>query len=77
MRRGEREQQRKALTSMVRSYIAQQRASGNAGLVLLDLEKEFDYANLPEGRRRQVNSVGAACAWQRSRVAPLCGCNAV
>lgn len=52
--RGEREQQRKALTSMVRRYIRDQRWAGNKSLFLLDLEEPFGYHQLPEQRRQQL-----------------------
>lgn len=51
---GEREDQRKALTTSVRQYIRQQRTAGNKGLFLLDLEKPFDYWSLSPERRTQV-----------------------
>lgn len=54
LRRGEREDQRKALTNMIRQYIKDKQASGFEGLYLLDLESTFDYYNLSPERRAQI-----------------------
>lgn len=48
------ESQRRELAAKVRAYIAQQRGAGNRGLVLVDMERDFDYFRLPEDRRRQL-----------------------
>lgn len=52
--RGDAENQRRELTSKVRQYIAEQRASGNGGLVLVDMEGPFDYYKLSEQRRKEL-----------------------
>jgi hypothetical protein len=51
MCRGDGENQRRELTGKVRQYISQQNASGNSGLVLVDMESAFDYYKLSEQRR--------------------------
>ena len=51
MCRGDGENQRRELTGKVRQYISQQNASGNNGLVLVDMESAFDYYKLSEQRR--------------------------
>jgi lysophospholipase L1-like esterase len=51
---GEREQQRLALIGKVREYVKQQRAAGNKGLVLIDVESTFAYFSLSAERRAQL-----------------------
>lgn len=53
-RSGEREVQRKALVSLVREHVAATHAAGSAGLVLLDLERPFDYWALTPERRAAI-----------------------
>ena len=38
----------------MRQYVAEQNASGNNGLVLVDMEATFDFHNLPEQRRKEL-----------------------
>lgn len=54
MLRGEPENQRRDLTSKVRQYVAEQNAAGNSGLVLVDMESNFDYYKLSEQRRKEL-----------------------
>lgn len=51
---GEREQQRQALTAKVREYVKQQRAAGNKGLFIIDVEQTFAYLSLSPERRAQL-----------------------
>ncbi|KAF6258256.1 SGNH hydrolase-type esterase domain-containing protein [Scenedesmus sp. NREL 46B-D3] len=51
---GEREQQRLALTAKVREYIKHQRAAGNKGLFLIDVESTFAYLSMSPERRAQL-----------------------
>lgn len=51
---GDAENQRRELTSKVRQYVAEQNASGNSGLVLVDMESAFDYYKLSEQRRKEL-----------------------
>lgn len=52
--RGDAENQRRDLTGRVRQYVAEQNASGNQGLVLVDMESAFDYYKLSEQRRKEL-----------------------
>jgi lysophospholipase L1-like esterase len=52
--RGDAENQRQDLTGRVRQYVAEQNASGNQGLVLVDMESAFDYYKLSEQRRKEL-----------------------
>jgi lysophospholipase L1-like esterase len=52
--RGDAENQRRDLTGRVRQYVAEQNASGNQGLALVDMESAFDYYKLSEQRRKEL-----------------------